>query len=578
MAEPLKFPHDSARNDYCVEVMARLNIQRSHINMCDVTLMVEGTEFMAHRSVLSAASPYFEKMFACDMKEKTQESVCLEELPVSAMECLLDYLYTGDVQVTETNAQDLITSANYLLLPGLKTQAGRFLQQNLDVSNCIVNYYFAAKYQCDDLLQNVRGFVNSNFIPVSESEDFLALTYDQVKEWISSDDIIIGAEEDAFNIVLQWIANDASGNRESYFLELFRCIRLTLVSRDYLFNDVIDNQLVRENRKCMDLALNAMKQIAHASSESLRRENPRKCLEMHVDALVICGGRSTLCYLPSDARWYELACMLSNRSFHGVGSCQGCLYAVGGTMNEIGFPLAELYNPRINSWSPIQAPAQDARLVAVAALKGFLYLVGGMNPNSERLDTVCRYDPDTNSWRQVASLSSPRSSVCAVADDKYIYAIGGRTDEAYLNIVEKFEPRANAWTSVASMRERRACACGAVLGGNIFVFGGTWDVLGNTASRTCEMYSCTAKQWQAISSMHVPRYHASAVAFEKYIYVFGGFGTNGLREKTLELYDPKNNEWNDMGTMPIDSRPGGTYRACALRLCKTVLQSLAPLN
>lgn len=50
-----------------------------------------------------------------------------------------------------------------------------------------------------------------------------------------------------------------------------------------------------------------------------------------------------------------------------------------------------------------------------------------------------RYDPDTDSWStDVAPLSGPRSGVCLVAMDGYLYAVGGHDGITATNTVERW--------------------------------------------------------------------------------------------------------------------------------------------
>lgn len=50
-----------------------------------------------------------------------------------------------------------------------------------------------------------------------------------------------------------------------------------------------------------------------------------------------------------------------------------------------------------------------------------------------------RYSPGTDSWStDVAPLSSPRSGVCLVAMDGYLYAIGGHDGITAMNTVERY--------------------------------------------------------------------------------------------------------------------------------------------
>ena len=105
----------------------------------DVNLLVEdGKEFKVHRRVLSEASPFFEKLLKSDTRESKEGIVQLEMLTELCLRDILEFIYTGSVQIsTEDNAQELIAMAEYLVLPHLKTLAGRVLVEKLNASNSI---------------------------------------------------------------------------------------------------------------------------------------------------------------------------------------------------------------------------------------------------------------------------------------------------------------------------------------------------------------------------------------------------------------------------------------------------------
>ena len=130
---------------------------RRQDHLCDVTLVTkDDKEFKAHRNVLSAVSPFFSKLLQSDMKENREGIVRFEEILGAAMEDVLEFIYTGSVDVTQENSKDLIAAANYLLIPVLKELSGRFLERQMSKSNCISTFYFAEMYQCDELITNTR--------------------------------------------------------------------------------------------------------------------------------------------------------------------------------------------------------------------------------------------------------------------------------------------------------------------------------------------------------------------------------------------------------------------------------------
>ena len=174
-------------------VTERLDTLRRNESFCDITVAVKGTKFKAHKVVLAAASPFFLSLLESNMRESKEQVIRieLEEATAPVMEDVLKYIYTGNVSVTEESGHNLIATADYLLLPGLKTVVGSFMKGNVTIENCIFSYYFADKYHCEKLKVKSYEVINSNFSVVVETDDFLNLDMKQVMEWVSSDDITV---------------------------------------------------------------------------------------------------------------------------------------------------------------------------------------------------------------------------------------------------------------------------------------------------------------------------------------------------------------------------------------------------
>ena len=73
------------------------------------------------------------------MKESNEGILRLEMLTELGMRDVLEFIYTGSVQISDTanNAQELIVMADYLDLPHLKTLAETILLNYLNASNAI---------------------------------------------------------------------------------------------------------------------------------------------------------------------------------------------------------------------------------------------------------------------------------------------------------------------------------------------------------------------------------------------------------------------------------------------------------
>ncbi len=171
--------------------------QETHDNPFDITLVVEdGTEFKAHRKDLSEASSFFEKLLNTDMIESKKGVVRLEMLTEAGLRAVLEFIYTGNVQIlTEDDARGLIEMADFLFILPLKTLAGRVVAQTLNTSNCISTCHFAEKYRCEELASAAKKIIHAN-INVTKAEEFVNMSSEKVNQWISSDEINVSAEED----------------------------------------------------------------------------------------------------------------------------------------------------------------------------------------------------------------------------------------------------------------------------------------------------------------------------------------------------------------------------------------------
>ena len=122
--EALSKPMVSVNPSDCrQELVGRLDVLRRNQSFCDVKVVVKDRELTAHKAVLAAASPFFLSLLTSDMRESKEHLIRieLEEATASLMEDVLQFVYTGNVSVAEENAHNLMATADYLLLPGLKT-------------------------------------------------------------------------------------------------------------------------------------------------------------------------------------------------------------------------------------------------------------------------------------------------------------------------------------------------------------------------------------------------------------------------------------------------------------------------
>ena len=568
------------------ELVERLDILRRNENFCDVTIIVKGKEFKAHRAVLAAASPFFLTLLTSDMREGNEQLIRmeLEEATESVMEEVLKYIYTGNVLVTEERAHGLIATANYLLLPSLKTLVDNFLKEVVSVENCVFNYYFADKYQCVELKEKCCEMIDTNFSVVIETDDFLNLDMKQVMEWVSSDDVTVNAEEEVFKGIVKWVSHNKS-EREGDFPELLQQVRLTSISHDFLLNELVKEELITKNPEfCSNFVVDAMKLMLLSATDWRASQQPRKCLETHADGIFVCGGRKALCYFPKQNLWYRLQDTPFEYQNHTLTECKSKIYIVDGQTHNLGESrVMEYYVPLTNSWGAIQRDATGANFTCCTVLKGYLYATYFSRFNV----TICRYDTEMDCWHEVDAPPTQPEDPCVVADEQFLYIIGGTNDYGIssLSSTTRFDSSSNKWEDVAAINKARYNAFGAALNGKVFIAGGLTSRKFYVLS--CEAYNPSTNEWHIMSKLNLPRFNASMVCFGGRLYVLGGSTCTDryIRALAVEMFDSEKNEWTEISAIPVktfetqlEEKTMNKYQACFARLYKGVIDKLNPLK
>ncbi|XP_078378455.1 kelch-like protein 11 [Oculina patagonica] len=568
---------------------------KEHVNPCDIMLVVkDGKEFQAHRNVLSQASPFFEKLLSINMKENNEGVIRLEWITESRMADILQFIYTGNIQISSLeNAENLIATADYLFLSNLKTIAGKFLEQHMTTENCISIYYSVAEqYSCEELIANTRKFINSNFTAVAASNDFLNLPSYEVEKWISSDEIVIDAEENVFQSILRWIHRDKS-ERSVKFGELFRHVRLTTISRDILLSDFITNELVKEN-DCLDSVTVALNWIDRSTDcDFPRPHSPRKTLEtgvlvISVRRLFEQRWRLNMCfYLPATDELYRLPAIEGQPVVRHIVSCRGKIFVV---TRDIA--TSQCYDPDLNRWTPAPWTKLDSNLPfttrdlskVLVVQKQICFIV-----EKHASTALSTYSLDSNSFTSLSDRVA-KSLFCAVAVDRYVYFIGGIGDPPEpLSQCTRFDTETDKWQKIAPLNEARINAFGVCKNEQIFIAGGR-NYSEKLYLETCEVYNILTDEWQLIASLELGRFGGSMVLVDETLYVLGG---NTIKHytcpseccKRVECYDHERDEWNNKEIVFISKlimnnrdRPWASLKGCSIRVFKGVLNNLESID
>lgn len=101
-------------NQYAQKVLMNLYLLRQNARFCDVEIVAGGRVFNAHRAILSASSAYFQAMFRPEfgLSEGKQKSVVLYSIDPNILQMLLDFIYTGRIEINQVGGKYVETIYN----------------------------------------------------------------------------------------------------------------------------------------------------------------------------------------------------------------------------------------------------------------------------------------------------------------------------------------------------------------------------------------------------------------------------------------------------------------------------------
>lgn len=530
-----------------------MNTLREQNQLCDVLLKAAGSEIPAHRVVLASSSPYFFAMFTGELSESRQTVVTMREIDSRALELLVQYVYTAEIEVTEDNVQVLLPAANLLQLTDVRDACCEFLKAQLHSTNCLGIRAFADMHSCSDLMIAAHSFAEKHFSEVVQADEFLALPTIQVEELVCSDQLTVPSEEKVFEAVVTWVNYDPE-HRQECLAQLMEHVRLPLLSREYLVSRVETETLVKNNNMCKDFLIEAMKYHLLSNEQRSSVQSPRTRPRTPIGlpkVMYVVGGqapkaiRSVECYDFKGENWYAVAEMNSRRCRAGVAVLDGLVYAVGGFNGSLRVRTVDCYDPGKDQWRPVASMEARRSTLGAAVMNGLLYAIGGFD-GTTGLNTCEVYDPKINEWRSICPMSTRRSSVGVGVLNGLLYAVGGYDGASRhcLSSVECYNPNSNEWGLMAEMSTRRSGAGVGVADGLLYAIGGH-D--GPHVRKSVECFNPEQNQWRSVSDMSMCRRNAGVASVNGLLFVVGGDdGSSNLF--SVEVYNPRTDQWGLLST------------------------------
>ena len=480
---------------YQNEFMKGLHKMRQNEQYTDLTLQSGGVHIRCHRIVLEAASDYFKAMFRCGLEESTSATVQLKMEP-DTLTSIVDYMYTGEIELTLDNVQSLVKAGDLLQLGCLKATCADFMASQVELHNCVEFYRFALLYRLDQLQKVSKQFVFAEFKTVALIAKFKELTCRELIEFIKDDDVNVEDEDVVFDAVLGWVRHDLD-NRKSLLETILEHVRLPYCTRNYLLHmkDTYD-LLTPKCFRYLHEAMSFQADIVHQHQINSCRTVPRTNFRMK-SCLLVVGGKGK-----DDIK--------SN----------SCLY----------------YREDSNSWKSLTELPQSG--VSVCRVDRRLLLTGGVD--DYYVKTQCMlYDLATKKWGTMPPLITGRSNHSSVSMGDCVYVVGGKGfGNKVLASVECLNVKRTGWLSLPDIPQAVTAPAVVTYDNKIFVFGGR-DAQNKDICCT-QVFDTTLGQWSTLSDMPEMCSIGAAVTLNDFIYVVGGY------TRTCLKFDPTLDNWTNL--------------------------------
>uniref|UniRef100_A0A8C6UFM9 BTB (POZ) domain containing 11b n=1 Tax=Neogobius melanostomus TaxID=47308 RepID=A0A8C6UFM9_9GOBI len=149
-------------------------------DMSDVTFLVEGKPFYAHKVLLFTASNRFKTLLA---NRPCGENTCIEisNVKYHIFQMVMQYLYYGGTEalhIRNTDIMELLSAAKFFQLEALQRHCEIICSKNINTETCVELYNHTKFLDAPDLSSYIEGFFLKNMVILIELEPFKHLLYD----------------------------------------------------------------------------------------------------------------------------------------------------------------------------------------------------------------------------------------------------------------------------------------------------------------------------------------------------------------------------------------------------------------
>ena len=247
-------------------------------------------------------------------------------------------------------------------------------------------------------------------------------------------------------------------------------------------------------------------------------------------------------------------------SFGCTNHSNGSVLICGGLDQDSNYlDTVELYDVLLDTvrvLPPLPTPRSGCVAVSIKGRndQDAVYVFGGRNKHYRALNTAEVYK--NGQWTTLSPMPSPRCGFTAVAvpQNNKIVLLGGHDGHKLLDSVHILTLHTMQWTMGPALLQPRIGFASLLAHNTLYVMGGRNPYLAPSHQQQQYLNSCckwdidTHPTWQPIPSLSTPRYGCSAIATMegRYLVVAGGYNHLGKPLQTSEIYCVPQQAWSNI--------------------------------
>uniref|UniRef100_X1ZKS3 BTB domain-containing protein n=2 Tax=Capitella teleta TaxID=283909 RepID=X1ZKS3_CAPTE len=436
--------------------------------MTDVTLILpDQSAIPCHKVVLMAASPFFDTMFQSGLKEGAEQNIKLDFADSDIIKILVEFFYTGDIELTAENIKALVAGSEFLCCKHLRAHCEEYLVDTVDLSNCIDYYRYGQVFNLKLLIKTAFDFLLSKFREFKEISDFNILTEDELVEVVSCDRLNAENEDVVFEAVVHWVNADPDARKE-VFPRIAPLIRFPFCTQTALADKICCSSLMLKS-ECIQLAHEALlsqfhfncgppldnarcipRQAFHSTPSLYRliQSNSPNIISLSVASFVDGSG----------IKWKTILPCITTTFARVITSPSG-LYLIND--NECYFVQPKLKRVTSFPWKPVN------QYSALAFIDGKIFAFGDA-PASKSVKSINLQELNPE-WKSEQEMLHAVDMPLIVQFANKVYAFGGYQTTV---VTQEFDPALNEWRMRSQMPGPCYWGCAVALGDKIYVVGG----------------------------------------------------------------------------------------------------------